>query len=74
MHEQPKFSSEVRNVQVGKGQYCSVLFIIQVIVNVHGHSFDTYTIVSEIRDNVDLCLGLKNIYELGGDLSMRLVF
>ena len=40
------------------------LFIIPVIVDIHGHRFETYTIVSEIHEKVDLVLGIKNIFKL----------
>ena len=36
-----------------------MLFIIPVIIEVHGHRFEIYTLVSEIHENVDLVLGIK---------------
>ena len=48
------------------GQLISVLFIIPIIVDIHGHRFEIYTSVSEIHGNVDLVLGIKNIFELEG--------
>ena len=50
--------------QVGNGQYVSVLFIILVIVEIAGHRFEIYTVVYEIHDNIDLVLGIENIFEL----------
>ena len=35
-------------------------FIIPVFVDIHGHRFEIYTLVSEIHKNVDLALGIKN--------------
>ena len=32
----------------------------------HGHRFEIYTLVSEIHKNVDLVLGIKNVFELEG--------
>ena len=55
-----------RRVQVGNGQYVAVLFVIPVIVDIHGHRFKVFTLVSEIHDNVDLVLGMKNVFELEG--------
>ena len=55
----------------GNGQCVSVLFIIPVIIDVHGHRFDIYTLVSEIHENVDLVLGIKNIFELEGVINSR---
>ena len=35
-----------------------------MIVDIHGHRFKVYTLVSEIHENVDLVLGIKNIFQL----------
>ena len=56
LHSLPKFTSETQRIQVGNGQCVSVLFIIPVIIDVHGHRFEIYTLVSEIHENVDLVL------------------
>ena len=52
------------------GQYVSILFVIPVIINVHGHRFKTFTLISEIHDNVDLVMGMKNIFELEGVIDL----
>ena len=59
LHTLPKFAATTQKIQVGNGQCISVLFIIPVIVEVHGHRFEIYTLVSEIHENVDLVLGIK---------------
>ena len=61
LHTLPKFAATTQKIQVGNGQCISVLFIIPVIVEVHGHRFEIYTLVSEIHENVDLVLGIKNM-------------
>ena len=53
LHTLPKFASTTQRKQVGSGQCVSVLFIIPVIVDIHGHRFEIYTLVSEIHENVD---------------------
>ena len=58
-----------RVYKFGNGQCVSVLFIIPVIVDIHGHRFEIYTLVSEIHENVDLVLGIKNIFELEGVIN-----
>ena len=58
-------------MQVGNGQCVSVLFIIPVIIDVHGHRFKMYTLVSDIHENVDLVLGIKNVFELEGVINSR---
>ena len=44
--------------------------MIPVIIEVHEHVFEVFTLVSEIHDNVDLVLGMKNVYELEGIVDM----
>ena len=66
LHAMPKFTSSTRRIQVGNGQYVGVLFVIPVIVTIHKHSFEIFTLVSEIHGNVDLVLGIKNLFELEG--------
>ena len=61
LHTLPKFDSTTQRIQVGNGQCVSVLFIIPVTVDIHGHRFEIYTLVSEIHENVDLVLGIKNV-------------
>ena len=48
-----------------------MLFIIPVIIEVHGHRFKIYTLVSKIHKNVDLVLGIKNVFELEGVINSR---
>ena len=68
-HSFPKFASKTQRIQVGNGQFVSVLFIIPVIIDVHGHRFKIYTLVSEIHENVDLVMGIKNVFELEGVIN-----
>ena len=39
----PKFVSKTQRIQVGNGQYVCVLFVIPVIIGIHGHRFEIYT-------------------------------
>ena len=48
-----------------------MLFIIPVIIDVHRHRFEIYTLVSEIHENVDLVLGIKNVFKLEGVINSR---
>ena len=48
-----------------------MLFTIPVIVDIHGHRFEIYTLVSEIDENVDLVLGIKNVFELQGGINSQ---
>ena len=37
-----------------------------MIIDIHGHRFEIFTLVSEIHENIDLVIGMKNIFELEG--------
>ena len=64
LHSLTKFVSKVQRIQVENGQFVSVLFIISMIQDIYGHRFEIYTLVSEINENIDLVLGIKNIFQL----------
>ena len=66
-----KFASRTQRIQAGNGQFVSVLFIIQIIVDIHGHRFEIYTLKSEIHVDIDLVQGIKNIFELGGVINSQ---
>ena len=60
-----------QGVQVGNGQCAAVVFVIPVIIDVYGHTFEVFTLVSEIHDNVDFMLGMKNVFELEGVIDTQ---
>ena len=62
LHALPKFSSNTQRIQVGNGQYVSVLFVIPVIIDIHEHRFEIFTLVSEIYDNVDFGHGNEKYF------------
>ena len=45
------------------------MFILPIIVDIPGYRFKVYTSESEIHENVDLVLGIKNILELEGVIN-----
>ena len=71
LHNLPKFASKTQRIQVGNGQYVGVLFVIQVIVQINKHKLEVFTLVSEIFDNVDMVLGIKNLFELESVIDTR---
>ena len=71
LHYLPKFASRTQRIQVGNGQYVGVLFVIPVIVEINGHRLEVFTLVSEIFNNVDMVLGIKNLFELEGVIDSR---
>ena len=71
LHNLPKFASKTQRIQVGNGQYVGVLFVIPVIVEINKHRLEVFTLVSEIIDNVDMVLGIKNLFEIEGVIDTR---
>ena len=71
LHDLPKCASKTQRIQVGNGQYVGVLFVILVIIEINGHRLEVITLVSEIFDNVDMVLGIKNLFELEGVIDSR---
>ena len=67
----PKFTSTIRRIQVGHGQYVGVLFVIPVIITIQKHRFEIFMLVSEIHENVDLVLSIKNLFKLEGVIHSR---
>ena len=71
LHSLLKFASKTQRILVENGQCVSVLFIIPVIIDIPGHRFEIFTLVSEIHENVDLVLGIKNIFEFEGIINSK---
>ena len=72
LHSLLKFASKTLRIQVGNGKFVSVLFIIPIIIDIHGNRFKIFTLVSEIHENVDLVFGIKNIFELEGIINSQM--
>ena len=70
LHALPKFSSNTHRIQVGNRQYVSVLFVIPVIIDIYGLRFEIFSLVSKIHDNIDLVMGMKNIFKLEGVINL----
>ena len=45
------------------------MFIIPVVIDIHGYRFEMFILVSEIHENVDLILGIKKVFELEGIIN-----
>ena len=71
LHNLPKFASKTQRIQVGNGQYVGVLFVIPVIIEINNHRLEVFTLVLEIFDNVDMVLGIKNLFEIEGVIDTR---
>ena len=69
LHKYPKFNSTIRNLHVGNGELVATLFVIPFILKVTNHLFEVYILVSEIQQNMDIILGVKNMFEIEGKVS-----
>ena len=69
LHKYPKFNSTVRNLQVGNGELVATLFVIPFVFKIGKHLFEVYTLLSEIQQNMDIILGVKNMFEVEGEIS-----
>ena len=69
LHKYLKFNSVIRNLQVGNGELVATLFVIRFVFKVGKHLFEVYTLVSEIQQNMDIILGVKNMFEIEGEVS-----
>ena len=71
LHKYLKFNSTIRNLQVGNGELVATLFVIPFVFKVGKHLFEVYTLVSEIQQNMDIILGVKNMFEIEGEVSCQ---
>ena len=71
LHLLPKFTSTTTRIQVANGQYVGVLFVIPVIMIIQKLKFGIFTLVSEIHENGDLLIGIKNLFELEGVIDSQ---
>ena len=71
LHRYPKFNSTIKNLQVGNGELVAALFVIPFVFKIGEHLFKIYTLVSEIQQSMDLTVGVKNMFELEGEVSCR---
>ena len=69
LHTLLKFTSATTRVQVSNGQYVGFLFIIPVILTIQSHRFEIFMLVSEIHENIDLVIGIKNLFQLEGVIN-----
>ena len=71
LHKYPKFNSTIRNLQVGNGGLVAALFVIPFVFKIGKYLFEIYTLVLEIQQSMDLIFGVKNMFELEGEVSCR---
>ena len=70
LHSLPKFASGTQRIQVGNGQVATVLFIIPVIIDIHGHIYLKCTLwYLRSMKMWAYVLGIKNVFNLEGAIN-----
>ena len=71
LHDMPKFVTTCTGIRIGNGSIVPALFVIPILFMACGHTFEIFTIVVEIDDDMDLVFGFKNMVETEGMLNTR---
>ena len=71
LYDMPKFLTTCTGIRIGNGCIVQALFVIPLLFMSCGHTFEIFTIVAEIDDNMDLVFGFKNMTETEGMLNAR---
>ena len=71
LHDMPKFVTTCTRIRIGNGSIVPALFVIPILFMTCGHTFEIFTIIAEIDDNMDLVFGFKNMVETEGMLNTR---
>ena len=71
LHDMPKYVTTCTGMRIGNGSIVPALFVIPIFFMACGHTFEIFTIVAEIDDDMDLVFGFKNMVETEGLLNMR---
>ena len=71
LHEMSKFVTTYTGIRIGNGSIVQALFVIPLLFMSCGHTFEIFTIVAKIDDDMDLVFGFKNMTETEGMLNTR---
>ena len=71
LHDMPKFVTTCTGIRIGNGSIVPALFVIPILFMTCGHTFEIFTIIAEIDDDMDLVFGFKNMVETKGMLNTR---
>ena len=71
LHDMSKFVTTCTGIRIGNGSIVQALFVIPLLFMSCGHTFEIFTIVAEIDDDMDLVFGFKNMTETEGMLNTR---
>ena len=71
LHDMPKYVTTCTGIRIGNGSIVPALFVTPILFMAFGHTFEIFTIVAEIDDDMDLVFGFKNMVEIEGMLNTR---
>ena len=71
LHDMPKFVTTCTGIRISNGSIVQALFVIPLFFMSCGHTFEIFTIVTEIDDDMDLVFGFKNMTETECMLNTR---
>ena len=71
LHKLPKYKTNIQGLRVGSGELVPTHFLIPVVFEVVRHKFEILALVSDIKESTDLVFGVKNMFEVEGELSCR---
>ena len=71
LHDMLKYVTTCTGIRIGNGSIVPALFVIPILFMACGHTFEIFTIVAEIDDDMDLVFGFKNMVETEGLLNTR---
>ena len=57
LHDMPKYATTCTGIRIGNGSIVPALFVIPILFMACGHTFEIFTIVAEIDDDMDLVFG-----------------
>ena len=57
LHDMPKYVTTCTGIRIGNGSIVPALFVIPILFMACGHTFEIFTIVAEIDDDMDLVFG-----------------
>ena len=64
LHDMPKIVTTCTGTRIGNGSIVQALFVIPLLFMSCGHTFEIFTIVAEIDDDIYLVFGFKNMTEM----------
>ena len=71
LHSLPKYKTTIKELQMGNGALASAYFIIPIVFKIVRHKFEVFTLVADIKGTTDIVFGVKNMFEVEGELSCR---